>query len=118
MMCTQVRLQIAIICRCSPAKVSTDALRVVGPAVTKLPKPIPRDSIRLGLPSKGRMAEDTMQLLKVKHIMLAAADIRAPTAALGQCLGHMHVRQLLVLISFQPNQNSTEALQKFNSQQL
>lgn len=32
--------------------------------VTKLPKPIPRDSIRLGLPSKGRMAEDTMQLLK------------------------------------------------------
>lgn len=34
-------------------------------AVTKLPKPIPRDSIRLGLPSKGRMAEDTMQLLKV-----------------------------------------------------
>lgn len=32
--------------------------------VTKLPKPVPRDSIRLGLPSKGRMAEDTMQLLK------------------------------------------------------
>eukprot|EP00878_Enallax_costatus_P004241 GHUV01004471.1.p1 GENE.GHUV01004471.1~~GHUV01004471.1.p1 ORF type:complete len:429 (+),score=92.17 GHUV01004471.1:131-1288(+) len=32
--------------------------------VTKLPKAVPRDSIRLGLPSKGRMAEDTMQLLK------------------------------------------------------
>ena len=34
-------------------------------AVTKLPKPAPRDSFRMGLPSKGRMAEDTIQLLKV-----------------------------------------------------
>lgn len=32
--------------------------------VTKLPKPVPRDSLRLGLPSKGRMAEDTLGLLK------------------------------------------------------
>jgi hypothetical protein len=40
--------------------------------VTKLPKPIPRDSIRLGLPSKGRMAEDTMQLLKVRLAALAS----------------------------------------------
>lgn len=34
-------------------------------AVTKLPKPAPRDTLRMGLPSKGRMAEDTLQLLKV-----------------------------------------------------
>ena len=34
-------------------------------AVTKLPKPAPRDSLRMGLPSKGRMADDTIQLLKV-----------------------------------------------------
>jgi hypothetical protein len=77
MMCTQVRLQIITICICFPAKVSTDMLRAIGAAVTKLPKPIPRDSIRLGLPSKGRMAEDTMQLLKVNPQMLAAADIRS-----------------------------------------
>jgi hypothetical protein len=43
-------------------------------AVSKLPKPIPRDSIRLGLPSKGRMAEDTMQLLKVCCCNKAAAS--------------------------------------------
>jgi len=34
-------------------------------AVTKLPKPAPRNTLRMGLPSKGRMAEDTIQLLKV-----------------------------------------------------
>lgn len=33
--------------------------------VSKLPKPAPRDTLRMGLPSKGRMAEDTIQLLKV-----------------------------------------------------
>ena len=35
------------------------------PAVDKLPQPVPRNSLRMGLPSKGRMAEDTIQLLKV-----------------------------------------------------
>jgi hypothetical protein len=47
-------------------------------AVTKLPKPIPRDSIRLGLPSKGRMAEDTMQLLKVRCARAAVAPKPPP----------------------------------------
>jgi hypothetical protein len=36
-------------------------------AVKKL-APIPRDSLRMGMPSKGRMAEDTIQLLKVKNL--------------------------------------------------
>jgi ATP phosphoribosyltransferase len=35
--------------------------------VKKLPKPVPRSTLRMGLPSKGRMAEDTIQLLKVNH---------------------------------------------------
>ena len=31
----------------------------------KMAKVVPRNTLRMGLPSKGRMAEDTIQLLKV-----------------------------------------------------
>lgn len=42
------------------------ALQLARVSITGLkPPPAPRTSLRLGLPSKGRMAEDTMNLLKV-----------------------------------------------------
>lgn len=65
-----------------PVELATNIALAVAATVTKLPKPIPRDSIRLGLPSKGRMAEDTMQLLKV--IAHLASDI-ARNIASWQC---------------------------------
>jgi hypothetical protein len=40
---------------------------LVNSAVTKPTKLVERDTLRLALPSKGRMAEDTMQLLKVRR---------------------------------------------------
>lgn len=46
-------------------KALTLALTACPPAVMKKPKPVQRDSLRMGLPSKGRMAEDTIDLLKV-----------------------------------------------------
>jgi ATP phosphoribosyltransferase len=41
--------------------------------VTKIPKPVPRTALRMGLPSKGRMAEDTIQLLKVRRAAAASS---------------------------------------------
>uniref|UniRef100_A0A383WIE3 ATP phosphoribosyltransferase n=1 Tax=Tetradesmus obliquus TaxID=3088 RepID=A0A383WIE3_TETOB len=55
--------------------------------VTKLPKPIPRDSIRLGLPSKGRMAEDTMQLLKDCALSVYKPNPRQYVAKIPQIPG-------------------------------
>eukprot|EP00879_Flechtneria_rotunda_P017496 GHRR01018345.1.p1 GENE.GHRR01018345.1~~GHRR01018345.1.p1 ORF type:complete len:331 (+),score=117.35 GHRR01018345.1:167-1159(+) len=55
--------------------------------VTKLPKPMPRDSIRLGLPSKGRMAEDTMQLLKDCALSVYKPNPRQYVASIPQIPG-------------------------------
>jgi hypothetical protein len=56
-------------------------------AVTKPTKLVERDTLRLALPSKGRMAEDTMQLLKVRRQactagLSAGLQSAAPSAAL------------------------------------
>ena len=51
--------------RFAQRRLSRPLPRSDGP-VSKLPKPVPRDTLRMGLPSKGRMAEDTIQLLKAR----------------------------------------------------
>ena len=53
--------------------------------VTKLPKPAPRDSLRMGLPSKGRMAEDTLQLLKVRWLRVCVVRVGLCCTALLWC---------------------------------
>lgn len=47
----------------------------VPPPVIKPYKSAPRDTLRMGLPSKGRMAEDTMQLLRVCIAEVCATDV-------------------------------------------
>ena len=55
---------------------SSSAIDPPGCAVSKIAKPPPRTSLRLGLPSKGRMAEDTMDLLKVGAPRSGTARVR------------------------------------------
>lgn len=55
--------------------------------VTKLPKPAPRDSLRMGLPSKGRMAEDTVQLLKDCALSVTKPNPRQYVARIPQIPG-------------------------------
>ena len=50
----------------APTPAAPAAAPLRAPAVTKLPQPVPRNTLRMGLPSKGRMAEDTLQLLKAR----------------------------------------------------
>lgn len=52
--------------------------------VTKLPKPAPRATLRMGLPSKGRMAEDTLQLLKDSALSVYKPNPRQYVAAIPQ----------------------------------
>ncbi|KIY99933.1 ATP phosphoribosyltransferase [Monoraphidium neglectum] len=56
-------------------------------AVTKLPKPAPRSTLRMGLPSKGRMAEDTMQLLKDSALSVYKPNSRQYVASIPQIPG-------------------------------
>lgn len=56
-------------------------------AVTKLPKPAPRSTLRMGLPSKGRMAEDTLQLLKDSALSVYKPNPRQYVAAIPQIPG-------------------------------
>ena len=42
-------------------------------------KRVPRTAIRLAVPSKGRMAEDTLQLLKVRRCLPGHAADRSST---------------------------------------
>lgn len=55
--------------------------------VTKLPKPAPRDALRMGLPSKGRMAEDTVQLLKDCALSVTKPNPRQYVARIPQIPG-------------------------------
>lgn len=72
--------------------------------VTKLPRPIPRDSIRLGLPSKGRMAEDTMQLLKVSCNLQRLQEQHSLSISLVAQQG-LVAGQLLDAVSSQDSKN-------------
>lgn len=56
-------------------------------AVTKLPKPAPRTSLRMGLPSKGRMAEDTQDLLKDCALSVYKPNPRQYVAKIPQIPG-------------------------------
>ncbi|KAI8473461.1 MAG: hypothetical protein J3K34DRAFT_410827 [Monoraphidium minutum] len=56
-------------------------------AVTKLPKPVPRSTLRMGLPSKGRMAEDTLQLLRDSALSVYKPNPRQYVAAIPQIPG-------------------------------
>lgn len=56
-------------------------------AVTKLPKPAPRSTLRMGLPSKGRMAEDTIQLLKDSALSVYKPNPRQYVASIPQIPG-------------------------------
>ncbi|KIZ04528.1 hypothetical protein MNEG_3437 [Monoraphidium neglectum] len=53
-------------------------------AVKKLPKPVPRSTLRMGLPSKGRMAEDTIQLLKDSALSVYKPNPRQYVASIPQ----------------------------------
>ena len=55
--------------------------------MTKLPKPAPRTTLRMGLPSKGRMAEDTMQLLKDSALSVSKPNPRQYVASIPQIPG-------------------------------
>ncbi|KAL6760653.1 ATP phosphoribosyl transferase [Haematococcus lacustris] len=55
-----------------------------GSAVTTKPRPAPRTSLRMGLPSKGRMAEDTMLLLKESALSVYKPNPRQYVASIPQ----------------------------------
>jgi len=55
--------------------------------VVKLPKSAPRNTLRMGLPSKGRMAEDTMTLLKDSALSVYKPNPRQYVAKIPQIPG-------------------------------
>lgn len=55
--------------------------------VSKLPRPAPRTSLRMGIPSKGRMAEDTLDLLKDCALSVNKINPRQYVAAIPQIPG-------------------------------
>jgi len=57
------------------------------PRVAKLPRPSPRTSLRMGLPSKGRMAEDTINLLKDSALSVYKPNPRQYIASIPQIPG-------------------------------